>query len=61
MKLTLVARARPNFMKIAPIIYAIQKAQQEGINIHYRLVHTGQHYDVNMSDTFFEETVVITD
>ncbi len=61
MKLTLVARARPNFMKIAPIIYAIQKARQEDINIHYRLVYTGQHYDVNMSDTFFEETVVITD
>ncbi len=55
MNLTLIAGARPNFMKIAPIIHAIQKAQQEGINIHYRLVHTGQHYDVNMSETFFEE------
>ena len=55
MNLTLIAGARPNFMKIAPIIHAIQKAQQKGINIHYRLVHTGQHYDVNMSDTFFEE------
>ena len=55
MNLTLIAGARPNFMKIAPIIHAIQKAQQGGINIHYRLVHTGQHYDVNMSKTFFEE------
>ena len=55
MNLTLIAGARPNFMKIAPIIHAIQKAQQKGINIHYRLVHTGQHYDVNMSETFFEE------
>lgn len=55
MNLTLIAGARPNFMKIAPIIHAIQKTQQEGINIHYRLVHTGQHYDVNMSETFFEE------
>ena len=55
MKLTLIAGARPNFMKIAPIIHAIQKAQGEGKDISYRLVHTGQHYDKNMSDTFFEE------
>lgn len=55
MKLTIVAGARPNFMKIAPIIHAIQKAQSLGNEISYRLVHTGQHYDKNMSDTFFEE------
>ena len=55
MKVTLIAGARPNFMKIAPLIHAIQKAQEEGKNISYRLVHTGQHYDKNMSDTFFEE------
>ena len=55
MKVTLIAGARPNFMKIAPIIHAFQKAQKEGINVHYRLVHTGQHYDAKMSDTFFEE------
>ena len=61
MKITLIAGARPNFMKVAPIIKAIQKANQEsGVRnqdgkISYRLVHTGQHYDKNMSDTFFEE------
>ena len=55
MQVTIIAGARPNFMKIAPIIHAIQKAQGEGKNISYRLVHTGQHYDKNMSDTFFEE------
>jgi UDP-N-acetylglucosamine 2-epimerase (non-hydrolysing) len=55
MKLTLIAGARPNFMKIAPIIHAIQKAQKEGKNIHYRLVHTGQHYDEKMSETFFKQ------
>ena len=55
MLITLIAGARPNFMKIAPLIKAIQKACAEGHNIHYRLVHTGQHYDKNMSDTFFEE------
>lgn len=55
MKITLIAGARPNFMKIAPIIHAIQKARQNGTNIQYRIVHTGQHYDQNMSSTFFEE------
>lgn len=55
MLITLIAGARPNFMKIAPLIKAIQKAYAEGKDIHYRLVHTGQHYDKNMSDTFFEE------
>ena len=55
MLITLIAGARPNFMKIAPLIKAIQQAHNEGKDIHYRLVHTGQHYDKNMSDTFFEE------
>src|SRR5690606_16530639 len=53
--ITLIAGARPNFMKIAPIIHAIQKAQQEGRDIRYRLVHTGQHYDKKMSGDFFEQ------
>ena len=52
MKITLIAGARPNFMKIAPIIHAIKKSEAD---IHYRLVHTGQHYDKNMSETFFEQ------
>lgn len=55
MKLTIIAGARPNFMKIAPVIHAIQEAQSAGKDISYRLVHTGQHYDKNMSGTFFEE------
>ena len=42
-------------MKVAPIIKAIQAAEAAGKDMHYRLVHTGQHYDKNMSDTFFEE------
>lgn len=64
MKITIIAGARPNFMKVAAIIKAI-KAFDEGLpvtgdglrdkQISYRLVHTGQHYDKNMSDTFFEE------
>jgi UDP-N-acetylglucosamine 2-epimerase (non-hydrolysing) len=55
MKITIIAGARPNFIKIAPIIKAIEKKQSEGATISYRLVHTGQHYDKNLSDTFFEE------
>lgn len=55
MKITIVAGARPNFMKIAPLIHAIQNKQNQGKNIYFRLVHTGQHYDKNLSDTFFEE------
>ena len=52
MKITIVAGARPNFMKIAPIIDAIEVAQANGHSISYRLVHTGQHYDKNLSATW---------
>lgn len=56
MNITLIAGARPNFMKIAPLIKAIEQFNEsKGGKITYRLVHTGQHYDKNMSDTFFEE------
>lgn len=53
MKIILVAGARPNFMKIAPIIEAIKRAKSQGSEIGYALVHTGQHYDSKMSDEFF--------
>lgn len=55
MIITIVAGARPNFMKIAPIIEAIVDKKKDGHKIDYRLVHTGQHYDKNLSDTFFHE------
>jgi UDP-N-acetylglucosamine 2-epimerase (non-hydrolysing) len=55
MKITLIAGARPNFMKIAPIIRAIEKATAAGKSISYRLVHTGQHYDDKLSKIFFEQ------
>lgn len=55
MKLTLIAGARPNFMKIAPIMHALKKAKDSGANINYRLVHTGQHYDEKLSDSFFKD------
>lgn len=57
MKILLVAGARPNFMKIAPIIRAIHKKNQRNKRnqINYKLVHTGQHYDYEMSKVFFDE------
>jgi UDP-N-acetylglucosamine 2-epimerase (non-hydrolysing) len=56
MKLTIIAGARPNFIKIAPLIHAIEKNNSENeFPIEYRLVHTGQHYDKLMSDAFFED------
>jgi UDP-N-acetylglucosamine 2-epimerase (non-hydrolysing) len=42
-------------MKIAPIISAIKKAQENGEKISYSLVHTGQHFDQNMSGSFFTQ------
>jgi UDP-N-acetylglucosamine 2-epimerase (non-hydrolysing) len=55
MRVTIVAGARPNFMKIAPIIRAIQQANLNGAGLEFRLVHTGQHYDKKMSQDFFDQ------
>jgi len=53
--ITIVAGARPNFMKVAPIIHEIIKRKNQGISIDYSLVHTGQHYDKKMSGNFFSQ------
>jgi len=50
MKALVVAGARPNFMKVAPILAALKSAGHQGV-----LVHTGQHYDASMSDAFFAD------
>ncbi|MFP5392034.1 MAG: non-hydrolyzing UDP-N-acetylglucosamine 2-epimerase [Gammaproteobacteria bacterium] len=47
----LVAGARPNFMKIAPIVRALQKQS----TLSFQIIHTGQHYDREMNEVFFEE------
>ena len=47
----LIAAARPNFMKIAPLYHELNKRQ----NLTPVIVHTGQHYDLNMSDVFFKD------
>ncbi len=54
MLIYLVAGARPNFMKIAPIVRALQ-ASQSGNGLSFKIIHTGQHYDREMNDVFFEE------
>lgn len=52
---TIVAGARPNFIKISPIISEINKQKSLGETIDYSLIHTGQHYDDKMSGSFFEQ------
>ena len=51
MKIILVVGARPNYMKIAPVYFALKSEQ----NFHPLIVHTGQHYDNNLSEIFFKE------
>lgn len=55
MKYLIVAGARPNFMKIAPILQAFSSKQNEHSRTQVLLVHTGQHYSRNMSDDFFRD------
>jgi UDP-N-acetylglucosamine 2-epimerase (non-hydrolysing) len=52
-KIILVAGARPNFMKIAPLIRVIEESY--GARLNPLIVHTGQHYDYEMSQAFFED------
>jgi UDP-N-acetylglucosamine 2-epimerase (non-hydrolysing) len=58
-KLIVVVGARPNFMKIAPLLFEIRKQNNiqnhDGIHVDFLLVHTGQHYDVRMSNAFFRD------
>lgn len=50
-RMYLIAGARPNFMKIAPIVRALQAHG----GLAFKIIHTGQHYDHDMNDVFFEE------
>jgi UDP-N-acetylglucosamine 2-epimerase (non-hydrolysing) len=56
-KIDIIAGARPNFMKIGPIMHALKKHNDvhPDKQIEYRLIHTGQHYDKKMSEDFFEQ------
>jgi UDP-N-acetylglucosamine 2-epimerase (non-hydrolysing) len=53
-RILVVAGARPNFVKVAPVIKALKKAARAEV----ALVHTGQHYDYSMSAAFFEELFI---
>ena len=55
MKIIVVAGARPNFMKVAPLIEALRAAQARCPALEYTLMHTGQPYDAQMSQAFFED------
>lgn len=55
MKITIIAGARPNFMKIAPIVRAIDNAMSEGKNIAYRLVYTGKKEDSSIDASLFSD------
>lgn len=55
MKLVTIIGARPQFVKAGALSRAIAKANEKGASIRDLLVHTGQHYDANMSDIFFKE------
>jgi UDP-N-acetylglucosamine 2-epimerase (non-hydrolysing) len=55
MLVDVIAGARPNFVKIAPIVAAISARAADGADIAYRLIHTGQHYDPGLSGSFFEQ------
>jgi UDP-N-acetylglucosamine 2-epimerase (non-hydrolysing) len=55
LKVLVVAGARPNFMKVAPLLAAFETRRAHGEDVQALLVHTGQHYDAKMSDNFFRD------
>ena len=57
MKLISIVGARPQFVKLAPLVRAIDRhnRQRPQRRIEHHILHTGQHYDAGMSDIFFEE------
>lgn len=55
MLVDVIAGARPNFVKVAPIIAAMRARATQGADIDYRLIHTGQHYDPRLSAMFFDQ------
>lgn len=62
-KIISIVGARPNFMKIAPFLFAVNnhnKNKSKHITINHLLVHTGQHYDLKMSEAFFRDLNIPT-
>ena len=55
MQVDIIGGARPNFVKIAAIVNAMQIKQKAGGDISFRIIHTGQHYDAMLSGNFFRD------
>ena len=55
MKILTILGARPQFIKAGSVSREIRRQKEEGRSIEEVIVHTGQHYDANMSDIFFDE------
>tara|TARA_B110000211_G_scaffold218346_1_gene263065 strand:- start:2675 stop:2845 length:171 start_codon:yes stop_codon:yes gene_type:complete len=55
LKIITILGARPQFIKAGSINREVLRQQQSGADIQEVIIHTGQHYDANMSDVFFEE------
>jgi UDP-N-acetylglucosamine 2-epimerase (non-hydrolysing) len=55
MKIIVIAGARPNFMKVGPIMEALRLHRSDRADLSIVLVHTGQHYDQDMSGSFFTD------
>ena len=61
MKIDIIAGTRPNFIKIAPIVESIERSLIISEKLFkYRIIHTGQHYDRNMSESFFKQLNIPT-
>lgn len=58
-KICIVAGARPNFIKVAPIIYAIKEAREEGKAVEYTLVYTGREDDPTLEPSLFEDLQIL--
>ena len=55
MQIDIIAGARPNFVKIAPIVKELDLRENKNKSLSYRIIHTGQHYDEIMSNVFFSD------
>lgn len=55
-KIASIVGARPQFIKLAPLVRAIkERNDSEGSKIEHLIIHTGQHYDYEMNKVFFDE------
>ena len=60
MLIDIIGGARPNFVKIASLVHALDAQKAKGAAVDYRIVHTGQHYDAMLSGNFFTDLRIPT-